>query len=65
MVKQLNYTANQVASCVQANGGRMNGACRRGGDDLNAVMNEVFGAGNARSTVLGNANSFANPIDCR
>jgi hypothetical protein len=58
--KQLNFTANQVASCVQANGGRMNGACRRGGDDLNAVMNEVFGAGNARSTVLGNANSFAN-----
>ncbi|MFW2176968.1 MULTISPECIES: hypothetical protein [unclassified Moraxella] len=58
--KQLNFTANQVASCVQGNGGRMNGACRSGGDDINAVMNQVFGAGNARSTVLGNANSFAN-----
>lgn len=58
--KQLNFSANQVASCVQGNGGRMNGACRRGGDDLNAVMNQVFGAGSARSTVLGTANSFAN-----
>ncbi len=57
--KQLNFTPTQVTSCVQANGGRMNGACRRGGDDLNAVMNQVFGAGNAKTTVLGNASAFA------
>lgn len=57
--KQLNFTANQVASCVQGNDGRMNGACRRGGDDINNVMNQVFGAGSAKTTVLGNASGFA------
>lgn len=57
--KQLNFTPSQVSSCVQGNGGRMNGACRRGGDDLNAVMNQVFGAGSAKTTVLGNASAFA------
>ncbi|MGD4514724.1 hypothetical protein QT738_22675, partial [Xanthomonas citri pv. citri] len=34
--KQLQFTESQVASCVKANGGRMNGACRQGGDMLNA-----------------------------
>lgn len=57
--KQLNFTANQVASCVRGNGGRMNGACRQGGDDINTAMNQVFGAGNAKTSVLGNASAFA------
>lgn len=57
--KQLNFTPNQVSSCVQGNGGRMNGACRRGGDDINNVMNQVFGAGSAKTSVLGNASAFA------
>ncbi|WP_395146880.1 hypothetical protein ACF3N0_08105 [Moraxella atlantae] len=58
--KQLEFTPQQVQSCVTANGGRMNGSCRRGGDLLNASMNEVFGAGNAKVSVLGAADMFAN-----
>ena len=58
--KQLQFTESQVASCVKANGGRMNGACRQGGDMLNASMNQVFGAGNAKTSVLGVSDMFAN-----
>ena len=58
--KQLQFTEGQVASCVKANGGRMNGACRQGGDMLNASMNQVFGAGNAKISVLGVSDMFAN-----
>ena len=58
--KQLAFTPQQVQSCVSANGGRMNGSCRRGGDLLNASMNEVFGAGNAKVSVLGAADMFTN-----
>lgn len=58
--KQLQFTESQVASCVKANGGRMNGACRQGGDMLNASMNQVFGAGNAKTSVLGVSDTFAN-----
>lgn len=58
--KQLQFTESQVASCIKANGGRMNGACRQGGDMLNASMNQVFGAGNAKTSVLGVSDMFAN-----
>lgn len=55
----LNFSQNQIESCVQGNDGRMSGSCAKGGDDLNEVMNEVFGAGNAKTSVLGVADSFA------
>ena len=57
--KALQFSAQQIASCVKANGGRMNGSCRQGGDKLNATMNEVFGAGNAKTSVLGASDMFA------
>lgn len=58
--KQLQFSKTQVANCVKANGGRMSGACRQGGDELNSVMNQVFGAGNAKTSVLGASDMFAN-----
>lgn len=57
--KQLQFSATAVANCVKANGGRMNGACRQGGDLLNASMNQVFGAGNAKTSVIGASDMFA------
>ena len=57
--KQLQFSAAAVANCVNANGGRMNGACRQGGDLLNASMNQVFGSGNAKTSVLGASDMFA------
>lgn len=55
----LNFSNAQIASCVEGNDGRMSGSCAKGGDDLNEVMNEVFGAGNAKTSVLGVADSFS------
>lgn len=58
-IADLNFSANQVANCVSANNGRMSGGCSKGGDILNAVMNEVYGAGNAKTSVLGAADMFS------
>ncbi|WP_394261573.1 hypothetical protein [Moraxella boevrei] len=58
--KQLQFSQKNVQSCIRGNGGRMTGACRQGGDTLNAVMNQVFGAGNAKTSVLGASDMFAN-----
>lgn len=57
-LQNLNFTAKQVASCVEGNNGRMEGSCAKGGDTLNEVMNETYGAGNAKTSVVGVADSF-------
>lgn len=57
-LKNLNFTAKQVNDCVVASNGRMSGSCAKGGDTLNEAMNEVFGAGNAKTSVVGVADSF-------
>lgn len=58
-LSNLNFSQTQIASCVAGNNGKMSGSCSRGGDDLNEAMNEVYGAGNAKTSVLGVADSFA------
>ncbi len=59
LLKNLNFTSQQVSNCVSASEGRMVGGCRQGGDTLNMVMNEIYGQGNAKSSVVGAADMFA------
>ncbi len=58
-----NISAKNVQSCIDKNKekGRtpMSAGCGVGGDELTAFMSEIYGAGNAKSSVLGAVDMFS------